>query len=81
MRPENVVPLTLEEHRELSHEMKASAARLRQLCGLVVSVYGPQNRAGFSFMKAMDALEHLHHELANQACEDLKGRGVDGLYL
>jgi hypothetical protein len=80
MRPENIVPLTLEEHRELSHEMKTSAARLRQLCGLVMSVYGPQSRAGFSFMKAMDALEEVHRELARQAGEDLRGRSVDGLY-
>jgi hypothetical protein len=81
MRPENVVPLTLQEHSELAAEMKASAARLRRLCGLVVGIYGPHSLPGFSFLKAMDALDQLHRELENQAAQDLQGYGVQGLYL
>jgi len=76
-----VVPLTLEEHRELGKEMKVSAARLRELCGLVVSVYGPQSSAGFRFMKAIDALDHLRQELETQAVRDLSGHGPERFYL
>jgi len=81
MRPENIVPLTLEEHRDLSNEMKTCTVRLRELCGLVVSIYGAQSLAGFSFLKAMDALEHLNRDLQNQARQDLKGRSIDGMYV
>src|SRR5215467_10256183 len=81
MRPENIVPLTLEEHRDLSNEMKTCTVRLRELCGLVVGIYGAQSLAGFSFLKAMDAVEHLNRELQNQARQDLKGRSIDGMYV
>ena len=81
MRSQNVSPLSLEEHRELGKEMKTTAAHLRQLCGMVVGVYGPQNRAGFSFLKAMEALERLNQDLETQAVQDLKGYGVHGLYV
>jgi hypothetical protein len=79
MRPESPAPLTLEEHRELGDEMKRTTARLRQLCDLVVSVYGPQSRAGFSFQNAVAALERLHQELEVQAVADIKGY-VEKLY-
>ena len=54
-RQEDPIPLTIDEHRELGREMKATAQRLRALCELVVSVYGPANRASFSFLKALEA--------------------------
>jgi hypothetical protein len=81
MRSENQVPLTLEEHRELGREMKKAAARLRELCGLVIEVYGPQSAAGFRFQKAMEALEHLNQELETQATRDLNGASPRSLYL
>ena len=75
------MPLTIEEHRELGHEMKAAAQRLRALCGLVEGVYGPANRAAFSFKKAMVAIEHLEEDLATQAMQDLPGYPSNDIYL
>src|ERR1035438_3017652 len=70
---ENPISLTIDEHRELGREMKATAQRLRALCDLVVSVYGPGNRASFSFLKTLKAIEHLEQDLATQAMQDLPG--------
>jgi hypothetical protein len=61
--------------------MKATAKRLRVLCDLVVGVYGPNNRAAFSFLKAMDAIERLEQDLATQAMHDLPGYPSNDLYL
>lgn len=74
-------PLTLDEHRELAREMRRNVERLRTMCDLVVGVYGPQNRAGFSFLKAMEALDRLNQDLETQATLDLDGYHVKGLYL
>ena len=74
-------PLTIDEHRELGLELKKTTARLQQLCGLVVSVYGPQSLTGFGFLKAMEAMERLRHELEAQAEQDLQGYGAKNLYL
>ncbi len=80
MRPDSTTtPLTLEEHRELGDEMKRTTARLRELCDLIVSVYGPQSRSGYSFLNAIQALERLHQELEVQALQDVKGY-VEKLY-
>jgi hypothetical protein len=81
MRPENHVPLTLEEHRELGREMRAANARLRQLCALVVDVYGPDNRAAFSFLKTLEAIDRLCHDLQAQAGQDASGMFPDDIYL
>ena len=61
--------------------MKATALRLRALCELVVSVYGPANRAAFSFLKALEAIELLEQDLATQAMHDLPGYPSNDLYL
>ena len=61
--------------------MKATAQRLRALCDVVVDVYGPANRAAFSFMKAMEAIEHLEQDLATQAMQDLPGYPSNDIYL
>jgi hypothetical protein len=74
------ISLTIEEHRELGREMKATAKRLRELCDLVVEVYGPANRAAFSFRKAVDAIELLEQDLATQATRDLPGYPSNDLY-
>ncbi|MCX6632631.1 MAG: hypothetical protein NTW28_33930 [Candidatus Solibacter sp.] len=61
--------------------MKATARRLRALCDLVVGVYGPANRAAFSFIKTMEAIERLEQDLATQAAQDLQdvpGRSTNG---
>ena len=81
MRPENPVPLTLEEHRELGREVRTANARLRQLCALVVDVYGPNNRAAFSFLKTVETVQRLCHDLQTQAAEDAPGLLTDDIYL
>ena len=81
MRPETSTPLTLEEHRELSREIRAARARLRELCNVVVGVYGPNNRAAFSFLKITDGMDRLCQDLQAQVSQDYRGQGVDDLYL
>jgi hypothetical protein len=81
MRPETSIPLTLEEHRELSREVRAARARLRELCNVVVGVYGPNNRAAFSFLKITDAMERLSQDLQAQVAQDYPGSSVDDFYL
>jgi hypothetical protein len=78
---ENLISLTIDEHRELGREMKATALRLRALCDVVVSVYGPANRAAFSFLKALEAIDRLEQDLATQAMQDLPGYPSNDLYL
>ena len=81
MRLQTPVPLTLEEHRELGRELHAANTRLQELCKVVVSVYGPNNNASFTFLKVADNLNRLCHDLQAQAAQDLPGFSVDGLYL
>ena len=81
MRLQTPVPLTLEEHRELGRELHAANARLQELCKVVVSVYGPNNHASFTFLKVADNLNRLCHDLQAQAAQDLPGYSVDGFYL
>ena len=81
MRPETSSPLTLEEHRELGHEMQATRARLSELCKVVASVYGPNNRAAFSFLRLTDAMDRLCQNLQAQVSQDYPGPDVDNLYL
>jgi hypothetical protein len=81
MRPQSLVPLTLEEHRELGAEMRTVNARLQELCKLVVSVYGPNTKAGFSFQKTAEQMSRLCQDLQAQASKDLPGYAIDELYL
>jgi hypothetical protein len=81
MRPETSIPLTLEEHRELSREIRAARARLRELCNVVAGVYGPNNRAAFSFLKLADDMERLSQDLQTQVTRDYPGYDVDDFYL
>lgn len=78
---ENLISLTIDEHRELGREMKATARRLRALCDLVIGVYGPANRAAFSFLKTLEAIDRLEQDLATQAMHDLPGYPSNDLYL
>jgi len=80
MRRQVTVPLTLEEHRELGAEMRAVNGRLQALCELVVSVYGPNTQAAFSFMKAAEQINRLCQDLQTQADKDCPGFPTDGLY-
>ena len=81
MRPQTPVPLTLEEHRELGAEMRAVNARLQELCKVVVSVYGPNAKAAFTFLKAAEQIHRLCQDLQAQAAKDLPGYPTDGIYL
>ena len=81
MRPETSNPLTLAEHRQLGTELRATNTRLQQLCSLVVSVYGPNNRAAFSFQKAAEAMDRLCKDLESQAARDVAGYSAESFYL
>jgi hypothetical protein len=80
MRPGTSIPLTLQEHRELGAEVHSARVRIRQLCDLVVGVYGPNNQAAFTFLKAAENLDRLNQDLRAQATLDLPGFPVDTLY-
>ena len=80
MRPQTLVPLTLEEHRELGRELRSTNARLQELCKVVVGVYGPNTQAAFTFLKVADSLDRLCQDLQAQAAQDLPGVPVDGIY-
>jgi hypothetical protein len=81
MRPETLNPLTLEEHRQLGRELRGTNERLRQLCGLVVNVYGPNNRAAFAFQRTVEAMERLCKDLESQAARDAPGFPSENFYL
>ena len=80
MRPETSLPLSLEEHRELARELRFNNDRLRALCGLVVTVYGPNNQAAFTFQKAAEVIERLCNDMQAQAAQDYPGFPIDNLY-
>jgi hypothetical protein len=79
--PETPLPLTLEEHRELARELRASNVRMRELCQLVVSVYGPNNQAAFTFQRAAEAVDRLCNDLQAQAAQDYPGYPLGSLYV
>ena len=81
MRPETSNPLTPDEHRQLGRELRGTNERLHQLCNLVVSVYGPNNRAAFSFQRVAEAMERLCKDLEAQATHDCSGRSTGNFYL
>lgn len=81
MRPQTPVPLSLEEHRELGAEMRMVNGRLQELCKVVVSVYGPNNQAAFTFLKVAEQMKRLCQDLQAQAAKDLPGYPIDDLYL
>jgi hypothetical protein len=74
MRPQTLVPLTLEEHAELSHELRRIRLRLNELSAMVGGIYGPQNRATFAFQKVNEELYRLCGEMETQAAADLPER-------
>jgi hypothetical protein len=76
----NLIPLTIDEHRELGRELQTTTKQLRSLCDLIVQVYGPQNLAAFAFLKALDALDRVNCEMQSQAMEDLPGHEKDVFY-
>lgn len=81
MRPETSNPLTLDEHRQLGQELRATNVRLRQLCDLVVNVYGPNNRAAFSLQKLAEAMERACKDMEAQAARDMPAHSAENFYL
>ena len=81
MRSATSSPLTLEEHLQLSREIRAVRARMRELCDVVGGAYGPNNRAAFNFLRLTDAMDRLCQNLQAQVSEDCPGPDVDNLYL
>jgi len=80
MRPETPAPLTLQEHRELARELRAANARMGELSKMMLSVYGPNNQAAFTFQKVADSLDRLCQDMRAQAILDCPGFPVDDLY-
>jgi hypothetical protein len=74
------LPFTLEEHRELGHEIKVATARFRELKTLVVSVYGRNSLAAFNFEKVAESLQRLQEDMEAQAAQDLAGNETNGIY-
>lgn len=72
--------LTLEEHRELARELRATRTRLRALSRLVADVYGQENAAAQSFRRAAETVHKLSEEMREQAIRDLPGLDVWQLY-
>ena len=79
MRTEN--KLNIEEHTQLGAELKKASARLRQLCGLVVNMYGSESLPALHFLRTMDAVERLRAEMEVQAAHDLQRYSEKNLYL
>ena len=80
MRPENFIPLSADEHRELGREIRQASTRLHELERLVASIYGPTNHSAFCFRKVVEAMERLQEELDLQAAADLPGDITEGFY-
>ncbi len=80
MRSETIVPLTLEEHRELAVELSSARNRIRELCNVVVGIYGPNNPAAFTFLKVAESMDRLCNDMQAQASRDC-GTAVPNLYL
>jgi hypothetical protein len=79
--PDNSPPLTQEEHQELGRELRGTEARLRELCDLAVSVYGPNHRVSFSFLKLLDSMSRLRGDLQNQFSRDCPGYNGEDPYV
>jgi hypothetical protein len=73
-------PLSLEEHRDLGHELQKTRQDLRQLSRMLLDVYGPNNRCTFAFEQLDAAMERLTEELARQAAADCPGQEAENLY-
>ena len=64
----------------MSLEIRAARVRMRELCDVVVGVYGPNNRAAFSFLRLTDAMDRLCQNLQAQVSQDYPGPDVEDLY-
>jgi hypothetical protein len=81
MRSETILPLTLDEHRDLAAELRRTRNRMRELCNVVVGIYGPNNSAAFTFLKAAESMDRLCNDMQAQAARDCPGAAIPELYL
>lgn len=81
MRSETILPLTLDEHRELAAELRRTRNRMRELCNVVVGIYGPNNSAAFTFLKVAESMDRLCNDMQAQAARDCPGTAILELYL
>jgi hypothetical protein len=81
MRSETILPLTLDEHRELAAELRRTRNRMRELCNVVVGIYGPNNSAAFTFLKAAESMDRLCNDMQAQAARDCPGAAIPEIYL
>jgi len=80
MRPETLGPLTFGEHQELSLELANAFSKLSELLAIVTEIYGPNNQAAFTFVKTVESLERLRHDMRAQAGQDCPGHETAHLY-
>ncbi|HEY2018605.1 MAG TPA: hypothetical protein VGH38_34105 [Bryobacteraceae bacterium] len=81
MRRESSQPLTVDEHREMGREIRRTHARLRELCKVVVGIYGQDHRAALTFTQAVQALDRLSETLQAQAARDCPGVPTENFYV
>ena len=61
-------------------ELRAAGARMRELCNVVVGIYGTESRVAFSFSRAADSIDRLRHELQMQVSLDWPESEKDRIY-
>lgn len=64
----------------MARELLVTESRLRELCDLAVSVYGPNHRVTFSFQKLLDASARLRADLQTQWSREYPDNNGDGPY-
>jgi hypothetical protein len=80
MRQSQNKPLSIEEHRHLGTELRKARVRMHELCRLVVELYGSNNPAAFSFLRAAESIDRLCGEMEAQAVRDWPGQHIGGIY-
>jgi hypothetical protein len=73
-------PLSFEEHRQMSAELRLMAARLRELYVLAQDVYGAESPAVARFAEALESLARVRSEMQAQSAADLPEYQAGGLY-
>jgi hypothetical protein len=80
MRPDHQAPLTLDEHREMSRELRRTNGRLRELHGVVTAIYGKGHQAASSFAHVVESMDRLCKDMQSQVERDYPGIRTNDLY-
>jgi hypothetical protein len=78
--PGQTDPLSYEEHRQLSDELRGISSRLRALYALAEDVYGADSAAAARFGDALGSLARVRGEMQTQAAADLPEYQTRDLY-